>query len=184
MPQRTHKTAAVLTPPIEHWPPIQQIRTTHDRHTRRWMPHITLIYPFVPRASLTLLAIAFQQRLRDHVPFEITLGRFDTFHHGRERFTLYLAPEPAEPLVHLQDALQTIVPDLDEVRRHEAGFTPHLSVGQVTGRARLHQLLQTLRASWTPLTFTVREVSLIARGVPPHDVFEVVQRIPLAGQRA
>ena len=43
---KTHKTAAVIIPPRDVWGPIQQIRRQHDRKIRRWMPHITLIYPF------------------------------------------------------------------------------------------------------------------------------------------
>ena len=50
-PSKTHKTAIVLTPPDDVWGPIQQIRKVHDRKIRRWMPHITMIYPFCPEAE-------------------------------------------------------------------------------------------------------------------------------------
>ena len=40
--QKTHQSAVVLIPPREVWAPIQAIRREHDRHLRRWMPHVTL----------------------------------------------------------------------------------------------------------------------------------------------
>jgi 2'-5' RNA ligase superfamily len=49
MEQKTHQTAVVLIPPEAVWPPIQALRQQYDRHVRRWMPHITLLYPFRPR---------------------------------------------------------------------------------------------------------------------------------------
>jgi hypothetical protein len=49
MPVKTHHTAVVAIPPPEVWSPIQAIRRQHDRNVQRWMPHITLIYPFMPR---------------------------------------------------------------------------------------------------------------------------------------
>ena len=46
MPNKTHTTAVVLIPPESVQPPIQAIRSVHDRNFLRWMPHITLLYPF------------------------------------------------------------------------------------------------------------------------------------------
>ena len=46
--KKTHKTAVVIIPPEDVWDPIQKIREKYDRQFRRWMPHITLIYPFRP----------------------------------------------------------------------------------------------------------------------------------------
>jgi poly(A) polymerase len=44
-------TAIVVIPPEDVWPPIQAIRTEHDAKVRRWMPHITLVYPCLPVAD-------------------------------------------------------------------------------------------------------------------------------------
>ena len=57
MPNKTHTTAVVLIPPQEIQPPIQVIRQTYDRNYERWMPHITLLYPFAP-----------QQEFQDIIP--------------------------------------------------------------------------------------------------------------------
>jgi hypothetical protein len=45
------------------------------------------------------------------------------------------------------------------------------------------RLLDTLRRSWQPVTFTVEAVSLIRREDPPDDAFRGVRRIPLGGVR-
>lgn len=44
-------TAIVVIPPENVWPAIQAIRWKHDAKVRRWMPHITLVYPCLPVAA-------------------------------------------------------------------------------------------------------------------------------------
>lgn len=177
--EKTHKTALVLIPPAPLWPPIQAIRQEHDRNVRRWMPHITLIYPFRPREELESLTEPLSRLCETVEPFELTLKEFRLFHHRQESHTAYLAPEPREALVRLQAALGSAVPDCDDVTRHPGGFTPHLSVGQVRGHAPALSLQGALQAAWQPASFTVREVSLIWRDDPPDDVFRVAYGIEL-----
>lgn len=174
---KTHKTAVVLIPPEECWPPIQAIRQEHDRHVRRWMPHITMIYPFRPKEQFAMIAELFLDACQSIEPFEIQFLRFRFFHHGRQQYTLWLAPEPAEPVIALQTALWQVVPDCHETRRFKHGFTPHLSVGQVRGKAQMEQLREHLQSQWQPLTFPVKEISLIWRNQPPDDVFRVGQKV-------
>ena len=81
--------------------------------------------------------------------------------------------------VALQAALWHVVPDCGETRQHGAGFTPHLSVGQVQGRDALQALLSDLQDAWTRVQFQVSEASLIWRNDPPDDVFRVGRTIPL-----
>ena len=178
---KTHTTAIVLIPPNELWPSIQAIRKKHDRQVRRWMPHVTLIYPFRPREEFDALAAAFSEVCRSIRPFEVELAQFSSFHHGRESYTLWLRPEPQEPLVGLQQALHGVVPDCDDVTRHRNGFTPHLSVGQVRGKVAMMELLHSLQAGWRRLSFEASEVSLIWRGEPPDDVFCVDRTVELGG---
>jgi len=52
-----HKTALVVIPLASARPPIQAIRAEHDRKLRRWMPHITPIYPFLPAGEFEAVAI-------------------------------------------------------------------------------------------------------------------------------
>lgn len=179
MGSRTHQTAIVVIPPEDCWEPIQRIRRRHDRHVRRWMPHITLLYPFRPRAEFASLAPPLGAACARLSPFTLHLRRFRHFEHRREHYTLWLAPEPAEPLRRLWEVLVAVVPDCDDTGRRPAGFTPHLSVGQVRGRAQLAALERDLETAWAPLEFTVAHVNLIWRAAPPDDVFRVGLRVPL-----
>jgi RNA 2',3'-cyclic 3'-phosphodiesterase len=172
---KTHTTAVVIIPPIDLWLPIQAIRQQHDRHVRRWMPHITLIYPCRPRQEFAALAERFSVFGQAIQPFRIDLEEIRVFRHRRESYTLWLAPEPKEPLVQLQATLASMVPDCDDVTRHHDAFTPHLTLGQVQGQGEMPKLQQALQANWRPMSFTVCEVSLIWRSDPPDDVFRVGQ---------
>ena len=173
----THQTALVLIPPPEAWDPIQAIRRVHDRQFRRWMPHLTILYPFVTRDLLDRALPAASEALSGLVPFEVTLARFDVFRHRGATTTLWLAPEPKGALVALQAALLRRFPECGATSRFSGGFTPHLSVGQSRDEERLRVLRAEL-ASWTPLTFTARTLTIIVREPPPDDVFRPFAEVP------
>ena len=181
MAEKTHKTALVIIPPEEVWEPIQALRRVHDKQIKRWMPHITLLYPFFPKAKFAAAAGKLAPAGWTVAPFEVTLADFGTFQHGRDSFTLYLRLEPAEAVVRLQTELWQAVPEFNETRSFEGGFTPHLSVGQVRGRGAKKKLMDALRRDWEPLSFTVDAVNMISRKAPPNDTFQVDRRIVLEG---
>ncbi len=177
MAKKTHKTAVVIIPPTELWQPIQKIREKYDRQFRRWMPHITMIYPFRPIDEFEAIYERFVEICRDFEPFYIALSKFNYFHHGGESYTVWLEPEPAEKIIKLQDRLQEVVPDCDDVRKFKGGFTPHLSVGQVKGRVELERLLIKLEQEWAPFRFEVKSVFMIWRNDPPDDIFRVWREV-------
>jgi len=49
--EKAETSAIVVSPPPQAWEPIQDIRVKHDKAYSRWMPHINLIFPFVPGPS-------------------------------------------------------------------------------------------------------------------------------------
>ncbi|MCZ6635017.1 MAG: 2'-5' RNA ligase family protein [bacterium] len=179
MSQKTHQTAIVLSPPEEMWGPIQAIRKVHDRNVRRWMPHVTLVYPFRPRDGFEDLLDAFSVACREVAPFEVRLANFRSFRHGNRGFTMWLAPEPPENLNTLQTALWEVVPDCDEVRRHSGEFTPHMSVGQARREGAMLKVLTDLDVEWEPIVFQAEAVNLIWRNDPPDDVFRVAYSVCL-----
>ena len=178
---KSYKTAVVAIPPDDIWGPIQGIRKQYDRHYRRWMPHITLIYPFRPVSAFQQVIPALAKACRSMDPFEIRLTRFDLFAHTRRNVTLYLVPEPGRSFKVLQKTLLEIVPDCDDVTRFAGGFTPHLSVGQ-TRHKEAQALCTGWQADWRPLAFTLTHVYLIWRNDPPDDVFRLGPVLPLRGQ--
>ncbi|QSQ16908.1 poly(A) polymerase [Myxococcus landrumensis] len=172
-----HQTAVVLIPPEAAWPPIQALRKKHDAKFERWMPHVTLLYPFLPEEDFDTVATLFEEALRDIEPFEVTLSAFGHFEH-RANATAWLRPDdkPQGTLAALHAKLAAVVP---ECATSEHGFSPHLSVGQLP-RSKDVDLEQTLSAwarTWRALSFNIVEVCLIRRkGDTP---FEVIRRIPL-----
>ena len=178
--EKTNMTAVVLIPPEEVWEPIQAIRRRHDRQVRRWMPHVTLLYPFRPREQFDAVAGALADAGRTVEPFDVRLAEFRSFKR-RNSCVVWLAPEPGEAVAALQEALWRAVPDCDDVRRFAGGFTPHLSVGQAS-RAELAGLLDGLRCDWRPIRFRAERVSLLYRGRPPDDVFRVDRHVGLGGE--
>lgn len=176
-PRKTHKTAVVIIPPVDVWSTIQSIREKHDRQFRRWMPHITLIYPFRPIDEFERILAEFQSVCREIEEFEIELAEFDFFKHYNENYTIWLKPEPKEKIIDLQGRLQNIVPDCDDVRKFKNGFTPHLSVGQVKGKENREKLLKELKDMWKPVKFLADSIFFIWRDDPPNDIFRIWRSI-------
>jgi poly(A) polymerase len=170
-----YRSAVVVMPSAEVLPAIQAIRRRYDRRFDRWMPHINLLYGFVPEEYFEEAAQAIAQALAQLQPFEVTLTSFETFTH-RSSSTAWLRPvaQPPDALHQLQAVLQQLFPQCDEQsQKSAAGFTPHLSVGQFpTAQEAKAQL-----PSWHPVSFLVESVALISRrGDEP---FEVRYRVHL-----
>ena len=178
----THESAVVLVPPPEVWASIQAIRRVHDRQFRRWMPHVTLLYPSLTRDALDGAVPAVEEALAGIEPFTLELARFEVFAHRGGTATVWLAPEPKDRLVAVQARLVRRFPSCDATGRFAGGFTPHLSVGQARGEESLRAFRQVLE-SWQPITFTVRRVAIIVREPPPDDVFRLFADVTL-GDRA
>jgi len=181
---KSFKTAVVVIPPFDLWEPIQEIRRRHDRKIERWMPHITLVYPFVPPEEFDDAEARIAEATAPLGPFSVRLARVRSFDHGRGNATAWLAPEPAEPLERLHAAILAMFPKDGAGAGGRRGFTPHLSIGQFRGRLRLAEFLHRMRERWEPVTFTVKEVCMIRREDPPEDVFHLDRAVALgAGGR-
>jgi poly(A) polymerase len=176
MGAKTVETAVVIVPPRELWGPIESYRRRYDRHQARWMPHLALIYPFRPREEFAEAEALVLQACAATAPFAITLARLGVFPYTDRSSTLWVAPDPPGPVSALQQALQRVFPDCDDVARHPDGFTPHLCLGQTFGPRQVDERLAELRAAWKPLSFQVRELSLLARtGDTPFTVVRTVR---------
>lgn len=177
MQTKSNLTAVVIIPPEKLWDPIQRIRHQYDRHVHRWMPHISLLFPFRPHSQFAFLVERFSAACKGIQPVQITLAEIRHFEHGSGSYTLWLAPEPAQPIRQLVERLLTVVPDCSDTSSHHLGFTPHLTLGNVKGRQPFQQLLDTLQKQWQPVSFTLSGMQMIWRNEPPDDAFRVAEEI-------
>lgn len=176
---KVYTSAVVIVPPQNKWALIQEIREIYDRQIDKWMPHITLLYPFRPEPEFLTLEIGFSAVCKSITPFEIQLKQFKYFHHGRQRYTLWLNPEPVSSIKDLQTNILKIVPDCDDVTKFKHGFTPHLSVGQIEGKNKLLEIIKDLHDNWSEIHFILNEIFFIAREKNKTSKFEIKKRIPL-----
>ena len=174
MPNKTHTTAVVLIPSESVQPPIQSIRRIHDRNFLRWMPHITLLYPFAERRDFASVIPALTQVAQQVPRFSVELARFDAFRH-RKSCTMFLVPEPEDETVRLHGTLMHHLPDYDDTARFAGGFQPHLSVGQFQHRS-LQTEQQRLQTEWQPIHCEIEAISLIYRSPETGDRFVVAEQ--------
>jgi len=176
---KSHKTALVVIPPKECWPPVQALRERYDARLLRWMPHLSLLYPFAPPDQWERLFPRLIRVCSGLAPFTVRLSRFGHFKHDGGGFSIWVAPEDPLPLAHLHRELLWAAPGYRDTASFAGGFQPHLSLGQVARRASLAKLMEQFQQDWQPLEFEVRQVLLLRRGDPPEDSFGVVRGFAL-----
>ena len=176
MQRKTHTTAVVLIPPESVHPLIQAIRRIHDRNFERWMPHITLLYPFAERHDFESVIPILTKAAQYVSPFSVEFARFDAFRH-RQSCTMFLVPEPEDAIARLHSTLLHHLPDYDDTARFPVGFHPHLSVGQFQHRS-LRAEQQRFQTEWQPVRGEIATLSLIYRSPETDDRFVVAEKFP------
>jgi 2'-5' RNA ligase len=131
----------VVLPEAE--PYVGALRAAHDPSAAAGVPaHVTLLYPFRPADAVDAAAHA---RVADiaarAAAFDVVLARIERFPD-----TLFLAPEPAAPLLALTHALAAAFPSHPPYGGRHADVVPHLTVAQGDG-ATLDAAEATLRAA-------------------------------------
>jgi poly(A) polymerase len=168
-----YRSAIAILPPAEIWQSIQAIRQQFDSGFVRWMPHITLLYGFIPDAYFEDAIALIAPILAKIEPFTVTLADFQTFPHAKTA-TAWLRPEiePAGALQELQAKLHQLFPQCYEQNtKTTAGFTSHLTVGQFSTPSEAVANLP----HWHPVKFTVNSVALMSRrGDEPFVVRQLV----------
>ena len=170
---KVYSSAVVIIPPKEKWAPIQEIRKIFDRNINRWMPHITLLYPFRPKNQYEDIEKDFSEKCENIKPFEISLKFFSYFSHDHQKYTLWIDPEPNKSIVKLQDEILKTVPDCNDVNKHKNGYKPHLSVGQIKGKNELQKTITDLQANWVEMKFILNEIFFISREESKTSEFKI-----------
>ncbi|MEZ6187395.1 MAG: RNA repair domain-containing protein [Planctomycetota bacterium] len=179
--QPVHTSALAVVPPPGAWPALQALRRAHDPRHRRWPPHVSVLYGFVAAPHLEAATSAAREALRGHAPFRLSLDGLERFAH-RRRASVWLRPEPAEPLRALEADLLRAFPACSE-QRHKgtAGYTPHLTVAQVS-LAETPSFLSEVGRGWTPLAFEVDALCALTR--EQGTGFDLQAAIPLGAPRS
>lgn len=174
MSTKTHTTAVVLIPPDTIQQHIQDIRKLYDRNYIRWMPHITMLYPFAPQTEFPEVISLLKLTAEETTTFTVTFCTFNAFNH-KKTSTMFLTPEPNDNIKKLHKTLINHLPDYDDTARFPNGFTPHLSVGQFQHH-KLSKVQPRLQTDWTPIQFHVDSFYLIYRSPETDDRFVVAEK--------
>jgi poly(A) polymerase len=156
-----YESMLAIIPPEDLFPPIQAIRQQYDAGFIRIVPHITLLYGFLPDRYFEEVVDLIAPILAKIQPFMVTLTDFDVFTHHKSS-TAYLRPvvKPEGALHELQNTLYRIFPQCyEQSTKTIGGFNPHLSVGQFANPDEADAKLP----QWHPLKFTVNSVALVSR---------------------
>eukprot|EP00930_Biecheleria_cincta_P081890 TRINITY_DN7135_c3_g1_i1.p1 TRINITY_DN7135_c3_g1~~TRINITY_DN7135_c3_g1_i1.p1 ORF type:complete len:1013 (-),score=168.57 TRINITY_DN7135_c3_g1_i1:348-3386(-) len=177
-----HTSAVVLIPPESLWDQIDAIRKRFDKSYGWWMPHINLIYGFLPESHFPEVALVMETVARRHGPLELRLEELTLFEHANSA-SLVVVPScnpDADGVRELQQALQTHFPSCVEQSSREAGFQAHLTLAKFEGdswREDARHWKAVLEESWHPVSFVASEVFMIARS--DDQPFSIRSRLPL-----
>jgi len=156
-------------------PAVSALRLVHDPSAKDGAPaHVTLIFPFRPSEEIDDECLARLRRLfGSFEPFSLTIREI-----GRFPDTLWLAPESAEPVRRLTEALTREFPECPPYGGAFTDIVSHLTVayGDEPTLAKVEEILAgTLR---TPIEAQIEACSLL--GLSP-DGWREIGRFALKG---
>ena len=172
------QTALVIIPPKEFWEQIQAIRKGHDAAYHRWMPHINIMFPFVPETNFMKTKELIENELKKNnvKQFDIELKNLSYFNHGRA-LILWTGPGPQndESLQRIHKSATSVLPHLP-VRNK---YVPHLTLGNSwLNEKSIIESQKTFQQKWKPIKFTVDALHLISRK-GRNDPFQIITSIKL-----
>jgi 2'-5' RNA ligase len=141
-------------------------------------PHITLLYPFFAPDEITPALLQRIASVVASVPaFDFSLARLASFPPG----VLYLAPEPAAPIVGMITQLQRAFPEIRPYWDDYGEVTPHLTVANLaqSDRPNLDREIEATLAGQLPIHCRAREAVLLQRLRPHPAPWDERGRFPL-----
>jgi 2'-5' RNA ligase len=169
-----------IMPDTSVFPEIQAIREKYITPLKCG-PHVTMMDPFISNIHFADAKQRIREALIDFEPFTIRLEAWDSFRHNNS-CTLWLKPvsNPPNALADLSARLLKVYPNLDDVIKHQKGFTPHMSMGSFKDIQYLQKVQQQLEQTWKPIEFIVKEIYFFTYvGFGPYQVREVVPLGPV-----
>ncbi|KAL7488260.1 hypothetical protein ACHAW6_013844 [Cyclotella cf. meneghiniana] len=121
------------------------------------------------------------------MPFDVSLDSFGCFG-GKSRGVLWSNPKShyssignnakdADPLVHLQNMLETQFPMCNDQRK-QGSFTPHMTISHYANLSDAIEAKDELQSTWEPVSFRVSELYMLQR-TGDDGQFKVAATIPL-----
>ncbi len=148
----------VLVPAVDVGQVVTDLRMKYDPSAAAGvLPHLTLMFPFIPPRELTDLAVDdLESLIGRSAAFEVSLSRVNQFEQG----VVYLEPEPVAPFIHLTKEIGRQFGLLPFGGQFGEEPVPHLTVGvleSVSVRRRIaYQLVPEL-----PITIRADEAWLM-----------------------
>lgn len=126
-------TALTIVMPLEHHEKINYIRAVYDRAFPRWMPHINLIFPFVPAEEFPKVTQILKDSLSEFQPFEIELNEIGCFS-KKGVSTVHLKTSNTETIKKLQELFDIVTKALLSnniaISLKHVEFKPHMTLAQ------------------------------------------------------
>jgi 2'-5' RNA ligase len=119
-------TSAVVVHVPEAEPLVGGWRCAHTYDAPLGMPaHVTLLYPFVPRAEVAQAELRLAELVAGHDAFDATFARTARFPD-----VLYLEPEPAGRFLDLTAAIAAAWPEHPPYEGVHETVVPHLTIAE------------------------------------------------------
>jgi len=119
-------------------------------------PHVTVLFPFMAPEQIDAAVLGELRRIASQTPcFRFRLGET-----GRFAATLYLAPDPAEPFIHLTGEIVERFPDWKPYGGVFESVVPHLTVAE--GNAAVLDEVEVDVRRALPIKAVAREALVIA----------------------
>jgi hypothetical protein len=170
---RRLETAVVFV--LEDAAPFEDVRRELDPESElRGIPfHVTLLYPFVPRADLTKEACGELRSLFEtQAPLEFALTRIETF-----PAVVYAAPEPTAPLLGCMRALWERFPAWPPYGGEFTEVIPHATLAEGIDEKQAQPLVERRLARHLPRWFRLETATLLEEFAP--DRWRERDRLPL-----
>jgi poly(A) polymerase len=170
-------TALALVLPAEAQPLVNEIRAKYDRAYPRWMPHLNLLFPFLPVEQFEGLSFRISKALQEIEPFSVTFSEVGAFKQGRKAFTFHLK---VNEITELQKLFKVVCATLPECPPKHLEFHPHLTVAQAPKSQKDAMQAELKEHFKGGLTVTFNQVSLLSRSRTDKSVpFSILVDIPL-----
>jgi 2'-5' RNA ligase len=155
--------SALLVAVPEAEPAVGEHRARFDSSARDGVPaHLTVLYPFLPPASIDGAVLASLRRLFAGFPaFDVTLDRVSWF--GAD--VVWLGPRDDRPFRALVSATRAAFPGCPPYGNKYADVIPHLTIGDRDDPGALRAAAEAVRGH-LPVEAKVTEVTLMAGPAP------------------